>query len=500
MQVTTRRGRAISNAEVTIVYKGEEQDVGPGPVETDNKGKAVFSGLRAGLWQIEVVHDDYLSYVASIQIRHDKKPTVQASFLQAGGKSLVPLKVKFFRVTNESASPSIGPPLVAAAIEPEKMPDPTPEPPPKPAQQPQEPQSAAVASSDTPVTSASQLPPGRPILEAPTPPVDRPGKSVVTATQPTPAENQSPPTQVATSLREAPLDEPETAIEPTSEIETEPPTPPTAPTPTQQAVPESPPPEAPLKPAESVLPNDEKPQPALPSVQEPPVQPANEIVSPLSPADPPSSLVSPELAALSGKLAPPDPIGSALRSNQQQTCPECKSYEWAASSEQVTGVGSADATCPDSFQAAAHQAMNFLATSVNLELLSFAGPVADGTQNDAALLLEPEKLVAFESLQGDDWNPLASCRVVAVVLPKASRFVGFRYEAVDGGSSGTCLPATECEIGQSYWTGHAEVLRGRSATIVYGFFVNQSRERRRRARLTAYFAPNSSEWVPSTTP
>jgi hypothetical protein len=188
-----------------------------------------------------------------------------------------------------------------------------------------------------------------------------------------------------------------------------------------------------------------------------------------------------------------------LRSSRGKDCPECRNNEWAISSEQVTGIGRADASCPEDLKASAHRALSFLASSVNLELMSVAGTAGDGTLHDAVRLMEPEKQETFRSLQGEYWNPLASCRIVAVVLPKASRFVGFRYDAFDVGSRGACLPSNACDIGQSHWTDHPTILRGPSATVVYGFFVNQSAEHRRRARLTAYFAPNSSEWVPPKT-
>ena len=153
IQVRTRRGKAIPDARVSIVYTSEEDDVGPGPVMTDNKGKAVFLDIRAGLWQVEVVHDDFLSFVASVQIQYDKKPIIQASFLQAGGRSLVPLKAKFFKVTSESASPTIGPPLAKAAIDEKPEPKLVPEPVPKPVSEP-----APVEEQPMPQVAAATAP------------------------------------------------------------------------------------------------------------------------------------------------------------------------------------------------------------------------------------------------------------------------------------------------------------------------------------------------------
>ena len=111
LQVSERKGRPIAAARVTLELQAREGKTGPPPVETDAKGRAVVANLAAGTWQVEVSHPDYLSYVAVIDLVAGKKPTVAASFLQAGGTSLTPMKVKIVRGNSSQASP----PLVVAS-------------------------------------------------------------------------------------------------------------------------------------------------------------------------------------------------------------------------------------------------------------------------------------------------------------------------------------------------------------------------------------------------
>ncbi len=81
-----------------------------------------------------------------------------------------------------------------------------------------------------------------------------------------------------------------------------------------------------------------------------------------------------------------------------------------------------------------------------------------------------------------------SCGVVAIVLPSDARFVGYRYEAIDGWGGGDCIAGQPCQIGGAQWEGHPLIERG-ERTVVWGVFANGSPDRARRGRLTAYFRP-----------
>ncbi|HXT50187.1 MAG TPA: hypothetical protein VN811_04050 [Thermoanaerobaculia bacterium] len=88
----------------------------------------------------------------------------------------------------------------------------------------------------------------------------------------------------------------------------------------------------------------------------------------------------------------------------------------------------------------------------------------------------------------------SACAVVAIVLPADARFIGYRYEALDGWGSGDCVADQPCTIGESRWLAHPTIERG-ERTVIWATFANASRDRARRARLTAYFRP-STAWRP----
>ncbi|HEV8239003.1 MAG TPA: hypothetical protein VGS57_06515 [Thermoanaerobaculia bacterium] len=91
----------------------------------------------------------------------------------------------------------------------------------------------------------------------------------------------------------------------------------------------------------------------------------------------------------------------------------------------------------------------------------------------------------------------SSCAVVAIVLPGDARFVGYRYEAVDGWGGGDCVAEQPCTIGDSHWQGHPVIERGQR-TVIWSVFVNSSRDRARRGRLTTYFRPGPSWRAPGS--
>ena len=85
----------VPDALVILRYQQMEPPAGPRPVVTDAAGRAVVANLANGLWEVEVSHDEFLSFVALVMLQSGRKPQVQASFLQASGSSLTPIRVKF---------------------------------------------------------------------------------------------------------------------------------------------------------------------------------------------------------------------------------------------------------------------------------------------------------------------------------------------------------------------------------------------------------------------
>ncbi len=224
-------------------------------------------------------------------------------------------------------------------------------------------------------------------------------------------------------------------------------------------------------------------------VEEPPA-PAPEVAPSMAPPTPEPPVPTPPRPVIP---APPR-TGPSLRSASDGDCAECQAGEWSVSSSQVAGASPAEGSgCLEAMGPAVRQAMEALAGSIHLELNAFAGPAADGSPAEALKTVKDNLAAAFrrDLAQGP-----SHCRVVAVVLPRAARFVGFRYSATDQAGSGGCQPGEDCVIGRARWLARPDIIRGSSSTVVYGLFQNLAQDRKRRAGLTVFFRPPSANWRP----
>jgi hypothetical protein len=140
--------------------------------------------------------------------------------------------------------------------------------------------------------------------------------------------------------------------------------------------------------------------------------------------------------------------------------------------------------------------MQGLATSIQLEIDGFIGPVSGGSPQAAIHRLEPDLAAAFGDELAAFTDGESPCQVVGLVLPKAVRFSRIRLGAEDREAIGNCAPGQTCSIGDAAWLGSVLVERGPSATVVYGLFENRSADRGRRAILTAYYRPPNANWRP----
>jgi hypothetical protein len=635
-QVSNRKGRPITAARVTLELQAPEGKTGPPPVETDAKGRAVVANLAAGTWQVEVSHPDFLSYVAVVDLVAGKKPAVSASFLQAGGTSLTPMKVKIVRGNPSQASP----PLVVAStpapkteptpapaepapvqpvpvpspaepepeeaseevrpeepVVPEPQPEPEPEtarvdvePAPPPAPEPVTPAPvvpAPVAQPEPAVVEEPEveMPPAEPeVYEAapepavpPVPvavlppahsePVPEPEPVTITESAPpesergvsTPAPAPPPPPapvepeveemapepeeisapvaaevqevtpeppvvpepepapEVAVAVEEpvveAPAIEPEVEMPPVEpEVEEAAPEPAEMPTPaapeTQEVAPEPPVvPAAPVSPPPVEPKPQPEPEPEVPvaaAVEEPVVEaPAIEpdVAAPApvveeAPPPPPAPVKAPPATAPATILPAPPALGPSLSSFRDESCIECKIGEWSVVSTLAVGVAipGSSGDCPSGITEAAQQAAERLGRSTALKGLSFAGPAFESSPAGALAVVESDAVSAVQNLLAPFGG--TNCGVVAAVLPRAGRFVGFQYGAADDQSGGVCEPEVECTIGQSRWFASPEIVRGPHATVVYGVFQNLSVGRERRAELAVFFRPPTAFWRP----
>jgi hypothetical protein len=625
-QVGDRKGRPIAAARVTLELQAPEGKTGPPPVETDAKGRAVVANLAPGTWQVEVSHPDYLSYVAVVDLVAGKKPAVSASFLQAGGTSLTPMKVKIVRGNPSQASP----PLLVAATPP-SQPQPAPvepaaeqpvpapvseepaaevrrEEPVVPEPQP-EPEIAEVAVEAAPPAAAEPVaatpvapipaepePEPQPQVLAPAPTVEEP-EVEIPAVEPevyeAPSKPEEPrvPVAVLPPEHQEPVPEPEpVTITETAPIESErgvsPPAPAPPPPPVEPEIEEvpaaaeeepAPPPEpepvveevapepeemvvAPAQPEvaefvpepveqaspaapeveEATLEPEEIPTPVAPETQEVTPEPApvepepqpepepevpvvttvveepvveapsaepevttapepvvpTEVIEEEPPPPPPAPVPAPPATAPATILPAPPALGPGLISWRDDACIECKTGEWSVVSTLAVAAATPGSTgaCPSGITEAAQQAAESLGRSTELALLSFAGPGFESSPGAALAVAESEAVSTVQSLLAPFSG--GSCGVVAAVLPRAGRFVGFQYGAADDESGGFCEPEAECAIGQSRWLASPEIVRGPTATVVYGVFQNLSVGRERRAELAVFFRPPTAFWRP----
>ena len=293
---------AVEGAMVILRYQQMEPPGGPRPVLTNAAGKAAVHDLAEGIWEVEVSHEAFLSLVATVVLQAGKKPVVQASFLQASGSSLTPIRVKFQDGRGKSASESVPLPPEAEARLARRRP-PTPPPPPAPPAAPEPGRTTRVARPPEPVMPEPELrplPEGARTAETPAAPAAPATEQSPPPTAP-PTEPAAPETAAPPPAPEPPAPAPPPAPEPPAPAP--PPAPePTAPTPPPAAEPTAPAPQAPPQPA---IP-EPAPDPVMPEPPEPQPVPAPEVPEPAT-TPPTGEPVTPEPAAPQPAPEPVEP-------------------------------------------------------------------------------------------------------------------------------------------------------------------------------------------------
>ncbi|HVR30684.1 MAG TPA: hypothetical protein VMS86_14270, partial [Thermoanaerobaculia bacterium] len=170
-------------------------------------------------------------------------------------------------------------------------------------------------------------------------------------------------------------------------------------------------------------------------------------------------------------------------------CPECKPGEWALIVERraAPATGASDSSaCGAGRETVAKRLANELLAGGGATVAAFAGPVADAWGN----ALPP---AVWESIAPDlagALRPLdGACQDLVAVLPQGARFIGFRFEAEDGGGKGDCFGEEPCAIGSARWTTSPRIERTATVTVIHSSFLNESPSAERRARMTLYFQP-----------
>jgi hypothetical protein len=154
---------------------------------------------------------------------------------------------------------------------------------------------------------------------------------------------------------------------------------------------------------------------------------------------------------------PPGP-SPAVRTAERGNCPECRPGESAVTIEAHTAAAGGNCETALAAARATAQAMQSTPNAIaGSEFGTYAGP--DG----------------------------GSCQVLAILLPRGARYLGYRYEAEDNRQTGDCAADADCTIGEARWRGHPTLERRTDGTVVIAGFENRSAQAPRIGRLTAYF-------------
>ena len=517
IQANDSKGKPIAGARVVVSFQGRGSEGNPPEVATDQKGRAVVAGLATGPWQVEVQHPEFLTYVAVFDLQQGKKPSINASFLEAGGRSLTPMKVKLSKGNPRDASPPLParearsqapapsepdratveaaptPPPVEATRAPEAAiaeessqreeakPEPEPEVEVQVAEEPLTPSPAESAppieESALPEVQETQVPEPSPV------PVPKPEQEQL------PAPQQASPSTVEPSAPTAP--EPEPQSEPTLEATTVAPEPESKSDISVEPVASE---DAPAEPESSLVAEvvDEIPAAQAP----PPTEPESIAPEPVedAPAIEVKQVVEAPPAPPAGTASPDDTPN--ISSYRDGSCSECRIGEWAVTSTQTIAAGTVP--CPAAATQAARDAAESLGNSTQLELSGFVGPGADGSSTEALASVEPAISQAIRQQLAAYLGGTSNCQMVSVVLPKSVRFAGYRYEAFDGAGGGECALDRDCLQSRARWLANPVVQRGFNATVVWGIFENTAEDEQRLARLKVYFRPPSAQWKPPT--
>ena len=183
---------------------------------------------------------------------------------------------------------------------------------------------------------------------------------------------------------------------------------------------------------------------------------------------------------------------------QSGPCPECRRGEWsldqyrtALEADSGTGCQAASAGLGRDLAELA----KLVADSLQGDDVAFAGSVVEPDGNDILRLLEGDQRTKAQSLLAGAQSMPQHCQLFALVLPKGSRFVGFRYVGVDGRRRGDCLGTKSCGVGDAGWLSNPHIERHEGWTLIWAVFENRSKRREIGGEFRAYFEP-VKDWLP----
>ncbi|HUF78842.1 MAG TPA: carboxypeptidase-like regulatory domain-containing protein, partial [Thermoanaerobaculia bacterium] len=206
LEVADRGGRLVAGAEVELSFTGSEEGGGPGAVLTDGEGRASVRGLAEGRWTVQVLHPDYMAYVADLEVRSGRRPRERSASLVKVGDSLESVRVRYFAVEGAPRRPPPPPPAPRPVAPPAPAPaPPAPLPEPVPVPLPAPPPAAEPAPVPAPPEPAPPAPLPEPV-PAPAPQAAHPA--------PLPPPEPPPPVRAPAPVPAPPLPGPEPTPEP----------------------------------------------------------------------------------------------------------------------------------------------------------------------------------------------------------------------------------------------------------------------------------------------
>jgi len=401
------------------------------------------------------------------QLEPVPQPAAQAPEPVAVAEPTVPEPTVPEPAASEPAVPEPAVPDAPAEAEPEPVastaPAPAPATMPEPVQAP-----APQAAPAQPKAPTPEPQPAEPVAEAAEP------EAEVPAPQPMPAPE---PVEVPVV---APVEEPVAeAIEPPAaprpEPQPEPPIVAPAPEPVEMPKPTAPEPEP-----EVEMPEPTPPAPA-PAAEPPAASPTPaEETQPAPEAQPREAVAAEEP---SSEPAPSPTAGmTTWRSGNDSTCPDCQPGEWSVTvAARLDQDGSCEATSSDS----TGPMLDRLGRLPALQLAGFAGSLEDAGsvvhRSDKARL---DAVLARAATEG--------CRVLGVILPRDSGFIGFQYVFQDDSGASVCLPNEPCSDSGTSFGDSPHISKGAGSTVVYGMVHGAGGW----AQMTIFFAGPTVDWAP----
>jgi hypothetical protein len=488
MTVRGSKGRPLAGATVTIAYRDIGFGDGPAPRLTTARGEVAFTGLAEGRWSLKIDHPDYLSYLATLVVRKGKRADVLSEFLEATGEGRLTMRVKTTKGSSQNIgeavdrtepTESVGRAAAVGAVEPTPPVAGTPSPtetgakepvePTRPTSESEEPaepttdiaeetvpappdeialgQTESDARAVPPIPVATERPASRARQEPASPPsgqddTDRDGgaaEDVEDDTDSSAVEEVSPTAARAEETSAA-------GVEPSGPLTDDSPD---------------------AAPGDDTLPGDAPAEiPAMPAAEREDIEAAS------AAAREGAGAVSPP------RVETPLPEPAQLTSFQGRDCLECRPGEWAVSvSSEVETLS--PSSCEVS-ETDLGDRLRGVAAAEGEKLEGYWGPLP------ATGLEIPDTLA---ELLGDN-----SCRLMAVVLPRGSRYAGFRLQARDNSGDGDCSGERPCPIGDARWMFEPSDIEASGTTIVFSVFRNTATAVERTAAMTVYFVPGA-DWL-----